>query len=278
MKWLFVSTWCSFAAWGTVCLVFGPSVQERDGKLCEASYRDGGETEGAGLLQPRKERGEGRPTSSPQYLNWVYRSEPYWEQGRTTRDHRHKWKWEAPTGDKEAIFHCECNWAQRCHKKLDLNLVLILCWVGDWTRDFLRSLSAWVVWKNLKFCSSVYIFSLMFLYVKMLLTSGPFEHSLTPDVINLFFFWYTSLIFILINTVRNIMWPMKYRLKWWVVLYPTTYYMMEPYWRSVYTSNILIFHIHSNLCYFLVSEIWVLWADYFLKCVWMYASITDTTP
>lgn len=42
--------------------------------------------------------------------------------------------------------------------------------------------------KNLKFCSSVYIFSLMFLYVKMLLTSGPFEHSLTPNVINLFFF------------------------------------------------------------------------------------------
>lgn len=35
----------------------------------------------------------------------------------------------------------------------------------------------------------------MFLYVKMLLTSGPFEHSLTPNVINLFFFWYTSLIF-----------------------------------------------------------------------------------
>lgn len=35
---------------------------------CKASYKDGGETEGARLLQPGREMGEGRPTSSPQYL------------------------------------------------------------------------------------------------------------------------------------------------------------------------------------------------------------------
>lgn len=46
MKLLFLSTWHSLAASGTVCLVFGLSVQD-----VENSVRpDGEETEGASLL------------------------------------------------------------------------------------------------------------------------------------------------------------------------------------------------------------------------------------
>jgi len=40
--------------------------------------------------------------------------------------------------------------------------------------------------KTLKLYISLHKSSLIFLYVKMLLTSGLFEHSLTPDVIKLF--------------------------------------------------------------------------------------------
>lgn len=55
--------------------------------LYEASHQDGGEIEGAGLLQPGEERSEGRPTSSPSTY-----SDHYGEHGKDNKSERCKLK------------------------------------------------------------------------------------------------------------------------------------------------------------------------------------------